>query len=293
MNIRSLLMVRPSHFGFNPETADSNTFQQQPTLESKKISELAQKEFDDFVHELKKFNIPVTVFNDLPENILPDAVFPNNWFSTHANGKINIYPMLTPSRQGEVRDDILESLKNKFGYTHTNDYRKEKGICEGTGSLVFDHDHKLAYAVISPRTDKSLTEKIIHDLEYTPVFLEAFNNKTPIYHTNVVMCVAPEFVIVCLDALNLKSLENFIKHTPEEKEVLPITLGQMNTFAGNMLAVDCKAGKFMIMSETAHKSLMRDQVEYIEQFRKIIAVNIPTIESIGGGSARCMLAEVY
>lgn len=293
MNIRSLLMIRPSHFAYNAETATSNTFQYDAGLDKKSASELAQKEFDACVETLRANHIPVKVFEDLPGSRLPDSVFPNNWFSTHPGGIINVYPMLNKSRQAEVREDILQTLKDDFGYTTINDYRTENGFCEGTGSLVFDHEHKLAYAVISPRTDKPLTEKIIRDLQYKPVFLEALNNKTPIYHTNVVMCVAPEFMVVCVDSLSMKSLETFIKNTPEEKEVLPITVGQMNTFAGNMLAVDVKKEKYIIMSEIAKKSLMRDQIEYIEQFRKIIALDIPTIETLGGGSARCMLAEIY
>lgn len=293
MQIRTLLMVRPLHFGYNAQTAESNSFQHTPSIADQKVAELAQREFDAFAETLKNHGIPVHIVEDLPGTPLPDSVFPNNWFSTHPGGILNIYPMLTPSRQDEVREDILEFLQNKYGYNTRRDYRTENGICEGTGSLVFDHENKIAYAVISLRTERTLTEKIIRDLRYTPVFLEAFNNKIPIYHTNVMLCVAPEFMLVCLDSLNLKSLEHFIKNAPDNKPVLSINASQMNAFAGNMLSVDCKAGKFLIMSETARKCLLPEQVEYIEEYRKIVSVNIPTIETVGGGSARCMLAEIF
>lgn len=293
MQIRTLLMVRPRNFGYNAETAASNTFQNTPGLAAQQVSQQALREFDGVTETLQKHNIPVQVFEDLPDTLLPDSVFPNNWFSTHAGGIVHLYPMLTPTRQAEVRTDIIEFLQTRYGYQTVRDYRTQGGICEGTGSLVFDHAHKIAYAVLSPRTERALAEKIIRDLKYKPVFLEAFNQKTPVYHTNVMLCAAPEFTLVCLDSLNLKSLEIFIKDTPSAQEVQPITVGQMNAFAGNMLAVDCKAGKFLLMSETARKSLMRSQVQYLEQHRQIVSMAIPTIESIGGGSVRCMLAEVF
>jgi len=291
MRIKSLLMVRPLSFGFNPETAESNAFQKNITVPD--ASKKALKEFDNFVETLRTSHVPVKVFEDLPDTHLPDSIFPNNWFSTHPGGIIHVYPMFNESRKGEVRSDILQALQTDFGYNTINDYRNGQGICEGTGSIVFDHENKLGYAVLSPRTDKNLTEKIIRSLKYTPVFLEASIENKPIYHTNVFMCNAPEFMLVCLDVLSLKSMETFIKNTPEDKEVLPITVGQMNTFAGNMLAVDTKTDKFIIMSETARKSLMKNQLYYIEQHRKIISVDIPTIEALGGGSVRCMLAEIF
>ena len=293
MNIQALLMIRPRHFGFNSETAVSNAFQHVSTESTENIAKTARQEFDAFVHELQKFQIPVKIVEDLKNLILPDSVFPNNWFSTHSNGVVHIYPMLAESRQAEVREDILQQLKDEFGYTTVTDFRKEGGICEGTGSLVFDHENQLAYAVLSPRTEKALVEKVTHSLGYTPVFLEATQNGKPIYHTNVVMCVAPEFTLICLDVLSAESAETFTHTFPANKELLPITIGQLSTFAANMLAMDCSAGKFMIMSETAKKSLMRHQLEFIAQFRKIISVDIPTIEQVGGGSARCMLAEIY
>jgi len=291
MKIRSLLMVRPLSFGFNPETAESNAFQKNITVSD--ASAKALKEFDNFVETLRTLHVPVKVFEDLPGTSLPDSVFPNNWFSTHPGGIINVYPMFSESRKTEAREDILQVLQTDFGYTSINDYRNENGVCEGTGSIVFDHENKLGYATLSPRTDKDLTEKIIRELKYTPIFLEAAIENKPIYHTNVLMCNAPEFMLVCLDVLSLKSMETFIKNTPEDKEVLPITVGQMNTFAGNMLAVDTKTDKFIVMSETARKSLMKNQLYYIEQHRKIISVDIPTIEALGGGSVRCMLAEIF
>jgi len=284
-------MVRPLHFGYNTETAVSNTFQNNPTIQDASLK--ARAEFDQAVHTLTTAGIPVRVFDDLPGSLLPDSVFPNNWFSTHPGGRVNVYPMLTPSRRAEVRDDILQSLKTEFGYLNITDYRSLPGICEGTGSLVFDHEHKLGYAVISPRTEKPLAEKIIRDLGYTPVFLRAFAGGTPVYHTNVLMCVAPEFTIICLAALDDESRRTFLQQHPPQKEIIEIRPEQMDMFAGNMLAVDTANGQFIILSQTAKSSLYKEQVRQLEQYRKTVTLNIPTIETIGGGSARCMVAEIF
>lgn len=291
MQIQTLITVRPLHFGYNTETAVSNTFQK--NIHAEEAAQKARTEFDGAVATLRAAGIPVRVFEDLPGTPLPDSVFPNNWFSTHEGGRIHVYPMLTPSRRAEVRADVLGSLKNEFGYLNITDYRLETGICEGTGSLVFDHGNRLGYAVVSPRTEKPLAEKIIRDLNYTPVFLQAFANGTPIYHTNVLMCVAPEFTVICLQALDAESRNTFLRHHPAQKEIMEITPEQMDMFAGNMLAVDTANGKFLVLSQTAKHALYQEQIRKMEQHRKIVTLQIPTIETLGGGSARCMLAEIY
>ncbi|MCG9910245.1 MAG: arginine deiminase-related protein [Flavobacteriales bacterium] len=290
MNIQSLLMIRPAHFGFNEETAASNVFQQR-IAEDVKLA--ARKEFDEFVNTLQSHNIPVTVFDDVPGTLLPDSVFPNNWFSTHPDGSLYLYPMLTESRKAEVRKDVPEYLKQHFRYTSVLDFRNEHGVCEGTGSLVFDHENKLAYAVLSERTDKKLSEKIIQSLGYSPVFLEAFRHGKPIYHTNVVLFNTPEFLGYCPGVLTEESRRKISSLLPEGKETLEITEDQMYAFAGNMLSVDCEAGRFLIMSETAKNALQISQLEYIKSKRQPVVVSIPTTEKVGGGSARCMMAEVY
>lgn len=283
-------MVRPAHFGYNAQTAVSNSFQHTPTAEAEQVSEAARREFDGFAETLLQKGIPVHVFDDLPGTLLPDSVFPNNWFSTHPGGIVHIYPMLTPSRQGEVRTDIIDFLKNRYGYTTLRDYRSETGICEGTGSLVFDHENRIGYAVLSPRTHKELAEKIIRDLGYSPVFLEAFSKGQPVYHSNVVLFDTPEYLTVCRDALSPESFQTLTNSLPGQKQVLNITPQEMDGFAGNALAVDCPAGNFLVLSETAARVM---NLEPYRKTREIITAHIPTIETIGGGSARCMLAEIF
>lgn len=293
MNIRALLLIRPKHFGYNTETADSNTFQNKPDAETALSAQEALREFDACMAQLARHGIPFTVIEDLDQPPLPDSVFPNNWISTHADGKMAIYPMFTANRRAEVRDDIMEKLKSSYGYSELIDFRTQDGICEGTGSLVFDQEQRLAYAVLSPRTDENITKFICARLGYEPIFLKAYANGKPIYHTNVLMCSAPEFTLICLDALDTESRAHFLRAHPKTKSLIEITASQMNQFAGNMLSVDCESGKFIILSETAFAALNEAQLAAISRHRKMVHFPISHIEKIGGGSARCMLAELF
>ncbi len=234
----------------------------------------------------------------------PDSIFPNNWVSFHENGRVALYPMFAPNRRVERRADILDTVRNEgFKISEINDLsapENEDKFLEGTGSMIFDHDHKIAYGSVSLRLDEELFRDFCDEFGYTPVVFHSFQNvgnqRLPIYHTNVMMCVAEQFVVICLDCiddeLEREKVQEVIKST--EKEVIEISEDQMHQFAGNMLQVQNEEGtQFLVMSETAYKSLTKEQIEKIESYCEIIYADLNTIEVNGGGSARCMLAEVF
>lgn len=298
----TVLMLRPVRFGFNADTAASNSFQNDTKeWDAAGIQERALKEFDDFVHLLREHTIEVQVYIDTPEPATPDSIFPNNWFSTHADGTLLVYPMASDNRADEVRQDILDDLQQKYGY-HLDStllaFRAQKKYLEGTGSLILDQEHKIAFAALSPRTDASVLEAFSAKTGYKTVAFEAYGpSGENIYHTNVMMCLADRFVLIGLDTIAEQDRDRVVAELKAlGKEIIPLNNEQVYTcFAGNMLQLQGKNGqKYLIMSQKARSSLFLNQLERITVHNnKIVAPDLETIETIGGGSARCMLAEIF
>lgn len=296
-----LLMIRPKHFGFNEETASNNAFQtNDKDLNSSQIATLALDEFDHFVEVLKREGLSITVIEDRNNPVISDAVFPNNWFSTHYDGSVVTYPMFSKQRRLERREDIFNLLAEKFiisNRIHFEEAEENNQFLEGTGSLILDRSNKIGYACRSIRTNDTLLLKWADKLNYKLcVFSANDSNGMDIYHTNVMMALGEDFVIWGGDSLpdisEREAVENHFKETG--KEIIYISNKQINLFAGNMLAVkNNKSERLIIMSNTAYNSLTNEQITQIESFSKIIKGNIPTIEKYGGGSVRCMLAEIY
>ena len=296
----TVLMIEPVAFGFNEQTAVNNYFQVQ---QEGNVQDKALKEFNAFVEKLRAKDINVITIKDTLEPKTPDSIFPNNWVSFHADGKVVLYPMFAENRRLERRDDIINQIKEQFEVTEVIDYsgaEKDNLFLEGTGSMIFDHDNKLAYGSVSLRLDEGLFRKFCSDFGFQPMVFHSYQTageeRLPIYHTNVMMCVADQFVVICLDCIDDESERNNVIETIKNsgKELIEISEDQMQNFAGNMLQVQNKSGeKFLVMSQSAYKSLNRDQVSAIEKYCEIIYSDLEVIETNGGGSARCMLAEVF
>lgn len=293
----SLLMIRPAKFAYNAETAVNNAFQ--VNEQNNDTQELALNEFDHFVAKLKAQDIDVIVINDTLTPHTPDSIFPNNWISFHEDGTAILYPMFAKNRQAERKESTLDAIYNQLTIQQTIDFsvlEKEEIYLEGTGSIIFDHPNKIAYACISPRTDENLFRKLCAELSYEPIVFEALDGKNQqIYHTNVMMCLADRYAVICLDSIQ-SEYERYnvvAKLQATNKIIIDITLDQVNQFAGNMLQVWNRHGKsFLVMSSSACNTLTKDQLSLLESLDTIISVEIPTIETNGGGSARCMMAEI-
>jgi hypothetical protein len=293
----SVFLVRPVSFGFNPETALSNAFQQQPTGITEEIRLRAINEFDQMVNLLQLHDIDVRIFEDTPQPAKPDAQFPNNWISFHEDGKVVLYPMMAANRRFERRADIIEEIRKDFRISSVVDFsdEEEKGrYLEGTGSLVFDYVNKIAYANRSPRTDEQLVEKVCKELGYRPVVFDAVDEYgKPIYHTNVLMGIGSNFVVICLDVIHgdedqEKLLTSF---SDTAHKVVAISYTQMSAFAGNIIEVRTRTGEpVVLISDQALTSLLPGQVDAISRHAELIPISIPTIEKFGGGSVRCMIA---
>lgn len=294
-----ILMIRPVAFGLNIQTADSNAFQNK-SASQEKVQEKALAEFDDFVTKLRENGIEVTVIEDTEKPHTPDSIFPNNWISFHENGSIFLYPMQAENRRLERRDDLIDDLSKNFSITEVNDlsFSEKKGeYLEGTGSLVLDRENKLAYAGLSIRTQEKVLEIFCKESGYHAITFNAVDqNGMAIYHTNVMMCVGDKFVVICLDSIpDEKEKFKVIKAIEDsKKEIIEISLDQMNQFAGNMLQVKNKDNKsFLIMSARAHQALNQQELDKIAQYAEILSSPLTTIEDNGGGSARCMMAEIH
>lgn len=297
----NILMVRPANFGFNEETAASNAFQStSEDLSNEKAQRLAQNEFDAFVKNLQGMGVNVIVVEDTQSPRKPDAVFPNNWVTFHSDGTVITYPMLSKARRLERREDVLESLAENFRIDRRIAFEpmeKADLILEGTGSLILDRVNKLAYACYSPRTDRVLLESFCKSMGYEAVgFTSVDGEGRQIYHTNVMMALGETFVVICLDSVRdgaeRKMLEG--KFVETKKEIIEISYEQMMQFAGNMLQVRSQKGDpILVMSEAAYQSLNQEQIKSLESHTKILHQPIPTIETLGGGSVRCMMAEVF
>ena len=296
-----ILMVRPSSFGFNTDTAMSNVFQAAPIhQQAAQISLEATKEFDELVHTLVRAGIQVMVVEDTPQPVKPDAVFPNNWFTTHSDGTFITYPMQAPNRRAERREDIVTLLeasyqiKNRYSFEHDEQDGK---ILEGTGSMILDRKNKLVYACLSPRTNPELLERFALIRQYEKIVFNAFDPQgIPVYHTNVIMALGEDIAVVCMSAIRdeneKKMLLEAIGRT--EKKLVDLSWEQVLNFAGNMIQLRDKENHLIwVMSESARSSLTPDQLLILRASGDIISSPIPTIEKYGGGSVRCMIAEIF
>ena len=299
----TVLMVRPVRFRMNEETVVNNYFQEEMDLKNEEINRQAQQEFDAFVHKLREVGVKVIGVDDIYEQNTPDSVFPNNWITFHQNGNVAIYPMFAENRRRERREDILDKveeegflIENVYDYT---DAEQENIFLEGTGAMVLDRVHRKAYCALSSRADEELFIEFCEDFEYTPVIFKAYQKvdgkQVPIYHTNVMMALGENFAVVCLDTITDKSeRKNLLHHLKEDKkEIISITPDQMCQYAGNMLQVQGKDSTYLVMSDAAYNALTPQQIQTIEKYTQILHSNLETIETCGGGSARCMLAEVF
>ena len=301
----TILMIRPVNFRMNEQTAVNNYYQKVlNNVLPETVNAKAQQEFDGFVEKLKKAGVNVIVVDDIQEVDTPDSIFPNNWVSFHTNGNVGIYPMFAENRRLERREDILTILENHdFLINNIVDYTSaedEGFFLEGTGSVVLDRVNQKAYCALSPRADEDLFIEFCEDFEYFPVIFKAFQTvnekRALIYHTNVMMSIADDFAIICLDCIDdKKERKNVIKHLKEDgKEIISITEKQLNSFAGNMLQVVGSNNKnYLVMSSSAYESLTESQIKKIESHCEIIHSSLDIIEACGGGSARCMMAEVF
>ena len=297
---KNILLIRPSNFVFNTQTAASNFFQNKVSDSEDVIKHKAFSEFETFASTLKSKGVNVFVFDDTKFPEKPDAIFPNNWVTFHSDGTVILYPMFAKNRRHERRQEIIDSLKEKFKITNIVDlskYEDENKFLEGTGSIVFDHDHKMAYACLSPRTDKELFISLCKLLHYKPLYFHAHDKEgKEIYHTNVMMCVGEKFAVICLESITDKQERDKVSDTLTETghRLVDITFEQMSKFAGNMLAIQTSDNKnILALSQSSVDSLTTAQKQDIESFCELVPLSIKTIETIGGGSARCMIAEVF
>lgn len=295
-------MIRPVRFGFNEQTAESNAFQDATFGQNSQAQtqELALEEFDTFVAQLQGHGINVSIIQDTPDPHTPDSIFPNNWVSFHNNGTVVLYPMQAENRRLERRNDVLTMLSKHFYINRTIDlthFEAEGKYLEGTGSMVLDRQHHVAYACVSPRTHTEVLDEFAQQMNYTVVKFRAVDaNRQDIYHTNVMMCIATHFAVVCTEAIpdldeRLRVIQS-LEHS--NKRMVEISLEQMNHFAGNMLEVKNGNGsEVLVMSTQAYNSLTASQIDILDDYCTILHSNLNVIEGNGGGSARCMMAEVH
>jgi hypothetical protein len=300
-----IIMVRPARFAFNEETAENNYFQIRSELsdqesEKERISEVAIKEFDAFVKLLRANDVDVTVVQDTPDPHTPDSIFPNNWFSSHFSGELVLYPMFAPNRRQERKPHIIELLKRNMNHRKVVDFtfwENEGEYLEGTGSMVFDRRKKIAYCCRSPRTSEKVLADFCSRMNFQPVIFDAVDkNNNNIYHTNVMMAIGMQVAVICLESIKdedeRKKVISQLNSTG--KIIVDISLEQVSQFAGNMIEVKSRNGSpLMIMSASAHNSLTSSQENIISTYNRIVSAELGTIEKNGGGSARCMIAEIF
>jgi len=300
----TILMIEPVAFGFNEQTAVNNYFQQQVVDTASDIQLQALAEFNEMVELLRSRKINVLVVRDTPEPPTPDSIFPNNWISFHGEGQAVLYPMFAPNRRNERRYDIIEYVSSKGQKINNIDdftfWENENLYLEGTGSMILDRTNKIAYAALSERTAKAVFLDFCRVFEFKPVYFFAnqtvFGKRLPVYHTNVMMTVADEYAVICLDTIdNIKERKVVVDSLDNSgKDIITISEHQMNCFAGNMLQVENEDGKlFLVLSQSAYDSLDQKQKDRLSSYNELIVASIPTIERVGGGSVRCMMAEVF
>ncbi len=300
----TILMVRPIGFRMNEETAVNNYFQQDINTANTEINKKAQSEFDQFVDKLRAKGIEVIVVHDTPSSDTPDSIFPNNWVSFHDDGTIGLYPMYAENRRKERRKDIIQILMDNghqvsktLDYTH---FELQNKFLEGTGSILMDREHGKAYCALSGRADESLFRSFCEDFKCEPIVFTAYqtegDKRLPIYHTNVMMCLGVKLAVICLDSIDDISERALVVKNLEKdyEDIIEISEAQVHQFAGNMLQVKGKNDElYLVMSTSAYRSLTPEQIQTIETSSSIIHSDLETIETCGGGSARCMMAEVF
>lgn len=301
----TILMIRPVAFRMNEQTAVNNYYQKvMDSLLPETVNAKAQHEFDAFVEKLRNVGVNVVVVDDSTDTDTPDSVFPNNWVSFHENGDVALYPMFAENRRNERREDILDMLEDQgFNIENIVDYtsaEEDNIFLEGTGSIVLDRTNHKAYCALSPRADEELLIEYCEDFEYTPIIFEAYQTvdgeRKLIYHTNVMMCIGETFAVICADCIDDKKERKMVLENLKEdgKEIILLTEEQLNNFAGNMLQVQGADNKsYLVMSDSARQVLTKDQITKIEKHTQILSSSLDTIEACGGGSARCMMAEVF
>lgn len=297
-------MIRPVAFRMNEQTAVNNYFQEDLNIRNAEINAKAQEEFDAFVEKLRAVGVHVIVESDDLLMDTPDSIFPNNWVSFHQNGVVALYPMFAENRRRERREEIMDRLEDEGfyieGYMDYSTAEEEGYFLEGTGSIIMDRANGKAYCALSPRADEELFIEFCEDFEYDPVVFTAYQTvdgeRLPIYHTNVMMCIGEGFCVICLDAIDdPKEKKEVIRQLKEsKKEIIAITEAQMYQFAGNMLEVKGEDDKrYIVMSDSAKNSLTPEQIRTLEKHGSLLSSDLETIETCGGGSARCMMAEVF
>ncbi len=300
----TILMIRPVHFRMNEQTAVNNYFQEDLDLKNAEINRKAQEEFDAFVEKLRAVGVTVIVEDDIESLNAPDSIFPNNWVSFHENGDVALYPMFAENRRVERREDLFLRLEDAgFKIENIIDYTEAENegvFLEGTGSLLLDRINKKAYCALSARADEDLFIEFCEDFDYAPIVFTANqtvdNKRLPIYHTNVMMCLAEKFAVICLDSIDDKKERKLVVNNlkADGKAIITITEAQMHQFAGNMLQVQGHLNqRYLVMSQAAHDALTEQQIKEIEKHCPILSSSLETIETCGGGSARCMMAEIF
>ena len=298
----NIMMIEPVSFNYNTETAINNYYQINNTALSKEeIQQKALKEFKEFVSLLRSKNINVIVFKDTENPKTPDSIFPNNWVSFHIDGEIVLYPMYAKNRRLERRNDIIQKLRDDFIVTKINDfsyYENQEIYLEGTGSMILDRENKICYAAISDRTNKNIVNDFCNQLNFKPILFtsnqDVRGERLAIYHTNVMMCITTRFAIVCLDSIDCDEEKDRVIDILNEtkKEIISISEEQTNKFAGNMLEVEGDK-KYLVMSKSAYSCLTENQIKKINKYCEILYSDLSTVEDYGGGSARCMMAEIF
>ena len=298
----NIMMIEPVSFNYNTETAINNYYQINNTdLSKEEIQQKALKEFKEFVSLLRSKNINVIVFKDTENPKTPDSIFPNNWVSFHIDGEIVLYPMYAKNRRLERRNDIIQKLRDDFIVTKINDfsyYENQELYLEGTGSMILDRENKICYAAISDRTNKNIVNDFCNQLNFKPILFtsnqDVRGKRLAIYHTNVMMCITTNFAIVCLDSIDCNEEKDRVIDILNEtkKEIISISEEQTNKFAGNMLEVEGDK-KYLVMSKSAYSCLTENQIKKINKYCEILYSDLSTIEDYGGGSARCMMAEIF
>lgn len=299
---QSILMVRPAHFGFNPLTAASNSFQHQGTEAPDIIHSHARLEFDLFVEKLVAAGIDVIVLEDTPDPITPDAIFPNNWISFHDDGSVILYPMMAENRRLERREELILLLEKKYQFSvnriiDLSFYEQYDKFLEGTGSMVLDYVNRKVYANFSPRTEETVLERFCREMNYSKeIFSFVDENGMEIYHANVVMCIGTGYAVVCLESIIDEAERINILNSFERTghEIIDISYHQLSNFAGNMIELQNTRGdSFLVMSEGAFRSLGKDQEKRLKRYAELLFSPLNTIEKYGGGSARCMIAGIF
>lgn len=299
-----IMMIRPVAFHMNEQTAVNNYYQKsEEGASTDQVQQQALDQFDSFVHKLREEGVQVTVFDDTPDPATPDSIFPNNWISFHQNGTIRLFPMFAENRRSERREDILDSFQSNYNVKDVisfTDWEEKGAYLEGTGSLLLDRQNKIAYAAISERTMPEPLQDFCEEAGYEAVSFHANQTvngeRLPIYHTNVMMCLGEGFAVVCMDSIDDEGeKENLKEHLIKtSKELIEISEVQKEQFAGNMLqVVGSNDQRLVVMSSAAFHALDEKQVEQLSRHGKIVHSDIHTIEKLGGGSARCMMAEVF